>query len=61
MEPVFVSPCLACRRRVRWHGRLVFSTCSCVKHGRGITIAALALGLSVGALGLLWRLGRRGR
>jgi len=61
MEPVFVSPCLVCRRRVRWHGRPVFSTCSCVNHGRSVTIAALALGLSAGALGLWWRLSRRGR
>ena len=59
MQPVFVSPCLACRRRIRWNGTPLFTDCSCLNHGRSVTIAALAAGVSVAALGLLWRLGRR--
>ena len=54
-NPVFISPCLACRRRLRWSGQPLFSTCSCISYGRSVTIAALAAGLSLGALALLWR------
>jgi hypothetical protein len=56
MEPTFTSPCLVCRRRLRWNGQPVFTTCSCLNYGRSVTIVALAAGMSVVALGLLWRL-----
>ena len=57
MQPAFVSPCLACRRRFRWNGQPLFTNCSCLNHGRSVTIAALAAGVSVAALGLLWGVG----
>ena len=59
MQPVFVSPCLACRRRIRWDGQPLFTDCSCLNHGRGVTIVALAAGVSVVALGLLGWVGRK--
>ena len=55
MQPVFASPCLACRRHVRWNGQPLFTDCSCVNHGRGVTIVVLAAGVSAAALALLWR------
>ena len=58
-NPVFVSPCLACRRRLRWRGQPLFATCSCVSYGRSVTVAALAAGVAVVALAALWRLNRR--
>ena len=60
MQPVFISPCLACRRRIRWNGQPLFANCSCVNYGRSVTIAALAAGVGVAALGWLWQLGRKG-
>lgn len=60
-HPEYIQhPCLACRRPLRIGGRQVFTTCSCLNHGRSVTVAALAAGVGVAAaLGLLW-LGRRG-
>ena len=58
-NPVFVSSCLACRRRLRWRGQPLFSTCSCLSYGRSVTVAALAAGVGVAALRALWWLNRK--
>lgn len=37
-----LSPCAVCRRRLRVNGKPVFTTCLCLKRGRGATVLTLA-------------------
>lgn len=57
--PVFASPCLACRRRLRWRGQPLFATCFCLNYGRSVTVAALAAGVTAVALAASWRLSKK--
>ncbi|UOG74910.1 hypothetical protein MTX78_22690 [Hymenobacter tibetensis] len=54
MESAFVSPCLACRRRIQVKGQPLFTTCSCVNYGRGTTVVALVAGALLIVGGLWW-------
>ncbi|MDF7812606.1 hypothetical protein [Hymenobacter sp. YC55] len=54
MEPSFVSPCFACRRRFRWNGQPLFTDCSCVNYGRGTTAVALVAAATLVVSGLLY-------
>ncbi|MBO0359450.1 hypothetical protein J0X19_15910 [Hymenobacter sp. BT186] len=59
MNPAFVSPCFACRRRIRWNGQPLFTDCSCVNYGRGTTTVALVAAATLVVGGLWWYLERK--
>ncbi|WP_191006453.1 hypothetical protein [Hymenobacter montanus] len=52
-------PCAFCRRRLRFNGRPVFTSCSCKAFGPPVTIGALVAGAALVVAGLLWRAQRR--
>ena len=54
MDPSFVSPCLACRRRLRRNGQPLFTDCSCINYGRGTTAVVLVAGATLLVGGLWW-------
>lgn len=51
-------PCAFCRRRLRFGGKPVFTSCSYQAFGPPVTVAALAAG-ALALLGSAWWLGRR--
>ncbi|MBD2769643.1 hypothetical protein IC235_17270 [Hymenobacter sp. BT664] len=54
-----LMPCAFCRRRLRFNGRPVFTSCSCKAFGPPVTIGALVAGAALVVAGLLWRAQRR--
>ncbi|WP_426489927.1 hypothetical protein [Hymenobacter sp. 102] len=53
-----ITPCAFCRRRLRFNGRSVFTSCSCKAFGPSITVGALVAGAVLAAAGALWLLRR---